>query len=358
MTNRAYLVAFGTVAAIAFGALVLYTVSTKSGDEMDIGEIRAFMQKKERADLLHQAYDVDGAIAAYRELAEDAPNAFYRGKMLAYLAFDLYRRGNPGDAEEAMRIYKSIINDYTIPTYSRALVFGDIASLALSNETFVRANLNQEPFNSFLPRLGEAFDPIDFAMRLNDYSDDIYPNMAAKMGNAFLLASQAGGGRIAQADMEAVQKRIQEYVEEADALRGDIEYEPGHLAEIYLERAIALQSNGRFLGTPSFEDREQAFEDALDAAERANDPRSLIARGKIRFFYAAFLLRFAEEDRSTDAKAQLQALIEGPEGREPVFQEYLLAFRDRPQTYVHQAVLSLRTASPEFRSYLSVLGWN
>lgn len=354
--NKKYLFGLGAIAVIALGALALYTVSDQHQEPAGRIEMRAFLQKKEQADALHQARDLDGAIRMYEELAEEAPNAFYKGKMLAFLAFNLYRRGEPGDHEESMRVYKSIINDYTIPTPLRALTFGDIAALLLSKESFVRANLNQEPFASFFPRLGDPFNPTDFAMKINDYSDELYPNMAAKTNNAFLLATLINAGKIRKEDMEATRAQIMTYIQEADALEGEIQYEPGHLAEIYLERATALQVVGRTFGTPSAEEREQAFRKALEVAGRSDDPRSLVALAKIRLIYSGFLLRFTGKDRTPEMQEQLSAIITGPEGRMSVFHAYLRGFAERKEGYVYDMVKTLQERFPEFRTYLSALG--
>lgn len=333
--------------AVMVASLLFFEIPVSNSD---------FLKQKQQADQLRRSGDLNAMIAAYQELVQQAPNKDMEALAKTYLALDLQRRDGPGDVKAAMDIYKSIINDYSVPPLRRALVFGDIGQRYIPTESFVRDHLNQEPFISFLPPLGEKFDTLSFSKKVFEESDEIYPNSDAKFNLARILAAQFP--LMDEAEKRDAAFLIQQYIEEGDKLTTALPYQPGNLVEQYMNRAVGLWTSGAVLGTPSIEDRKAAFKKAIEEGLKyPDDPRSQSALAQTYLFYAGFLQRAG--NRENEVQNVLNAFLSNPGSQGSVVKKAAQAYAMRQAPSVARDMYTqLADVSPDFKAYLIGLGWN
>ena len=139
-----------------------------------------FNRQYSDATKLSSSGNSEDAIAEFSRLLKEAPDKASEGKLKVLLAGNLFSRNSGGDRAEAVNLYKSVVNDYKIPAYVRALALNNIANIVSDqNESFYKLYFPESPYQGFMPSTGsENFKVYRAYAQILTLSDQVYPTSA------------------------------------------------------------------------------------------------------------------------------------------------------------------------------------
>ncbi len=322
---------------------------------------------------LHRSGKNDEAIAALQEfLNKEKPFDIAQQKSIdsrlrMRLAANYIARNSPGDYQEAMKLYNSVINDETYDPVHRAIAMGEMASVThwISGPEEVRKIVFSEaPYADVLvQRGGDIHAAIS---RLYEMSNEIHPNALANFQIALMQAIHlVNMPEMSFSEKESQAKAILTLIREADTIVGEFPYEKSYLAHMYLCRSMSLSVVGRILDKEvSVQEVEQSFAKAQSiAAEGADDFYARSVGITNRLYYAQYLnnnkARFPEP-RTAELRQQLSGYTAqaatNPEYR--IINAYLAGVANRSDSdFFKNSMKSLAKEAPSFGEYLTALGW-
>lgn len=323
-----------------------------------------FDQNLKIANDAHNSRDYENAIDTYRKLLSDTKDGSSKVKIQAKLADSLLNK-DKNDLDsilQGLSIQKSIVANIKNTPKDRALVLNEIAAFIVTSnqsELFIRKNFNQDPFSKLIPDDSRHFNARDFAIKLYEYSDEIYPNSYAK----FLLASnltgvilektEAVGGVDCQKSSDTLVK-IKNYIKDGTNLNDGIEYEVIQKLKMYFSRAVAsqlcLKKNNLF----TLEDVENNYKSALAEADKYNDNLTDTIRFDIHFYYADFLLRHKKAPESEISSVIDPVISSGSIGYSPNVKEHLLI---NESAFMRSLFNNFSENYQPFKKYLENIGW-
>lgn len=263
-----------------------------------------YIKKAREVTQLFQSGQTD-IISDLQNLLKDPPNKSEEGRLKLLLAASFWGRGQEGDLVEAVKIYKKIIDDFTIPPLWRAQALNNVADMIRANElSFFQVYFPESFYKEVLPTEGLDRERVmGVYAGLLKKSDEIHPTSYAEYslaGNYYtsLLASN----RVPLSEIEQVASLIYRYIQEGDG-RGDATiYSPWvRLTGLYY-RALGTTRSSMALNTviASSTDIEAAYQqifttaDLLNQKEPAGASYGVLMRS--RFFYANYLTNLQGRD--------------------------------------------------------------
>lgn len=325
-------------------------------------QMKAGVYNQKSRDTLQTFYTGDYEIAAQqlRELIADAPNKSEKGRLQLLLAASLSKSENNEDRVASVKIYKDIVNDYSIPPIWRALALNNIAFLVNGRDvSFYKLYFPESPYSSYLPTAGSDVSRVQTAyFNILKASDEIYPNSFAEYsiaGNYYVLLTAMNNSPLE--DIKGTYELIQKYVEEGDSRKDANLYSPSMLVTSLYFRALAINESGRELGNIDTQTREDAFKLVLTAVSEsgsaANNPDLINMAMLTRWFYADFL-NGLEENRDSDIITLLSPFSDLPSEKAP--RMFLSSVSGSDVYNIKKRSLSLAAISPEFKKFTERIG--
>lgn len=331
--------------------------------------MKSFNAEMKNAIPLLVSNDYNAAVQVSASLAKNAHDKISKARAQLFLAASLFRRNKDYDRARAIGYYNAIINDYSIPPDIRARTVSAAATfVAGANANFLKTYLSEPPLDRALGEVDKPHAPFRAAIKLYEYSDELFPNFVAEYGiayyNSILLTNNELDEGVSQ---EEAAKFIQKYLKDADekmAIVGVSEYLSSAMAREYLQRAIAMELSSRILGNISLSDRENAHQIALakTATDNANNVLMRAAEMSARFFYASFLeANFGKTgSRAKDIAELLRPFA--PAATDTVLyastRSQFLSLWHAPNENLRKGrAIKLAQISPEFKTFLLSLGW-
>lgn len=322
---------------------------------------KKFATNYEQAHAVHHQGNFDLSISEFRNILPESPTKGAEAQVKMKLAFDLYSRNKGSDREEAVSLYKSVINDFSIPARSRAVALNDMAFLneLTADPDFMRTHVfNNGQYAELLKKEGSVGRAVE---ALYAMSDQIYPTALARIQMASIKATRLLRNRLGPDEtQEIVAQKIQTLVAGGTPLIEPFNYEPSKKAQIYMRKGIALSVSNRVLHNLQVADIETPYKLALAAAESdKNDVHSQASGLIVRLYYAIMLLNHAGPNRVADIKELLKPFKDtANDPRFAFFQSNLSRTSSRPNDDVFKSsVVNLSKISPELKSYLLEIGW-
>src|SRR3990167_976646 len=274
-------------------------------------------------------------------------------------AFEMFLRNEGSDRDQAIQIYKEIINDSAYPPSIRALALADIALLTSEQgNTFAKQYFSQEPSNYYTAYPANSrYDIFKTVINMFERSDAIHANSLAEYAIAYNYTVLLLNNALEGSTLQETATTIQQYIEKGDANVSNLQYQPSNMARQYFYRAMALSVSGRTLNNVSLEDREAAYSVALaqgGVGENA-DPQLRTVMMQIRLNYAIFLLiSNFPENRDADIVNVLKAYEQT--AHDPAsFKATRASFvvmANAPDSYLKSQILKLAEISPELKGFL------
>lgn len=315
--SKKTLIVIGVFILIIGAVVIWFFLKTQNLSPISTAPEETMAQFKEQyseATGIFSSGDRDEAIEAFQKLLPDAPNKTEEGKLKILLASQLFFRNDNGDRAEAVKLYKSVINDFTMPPYVRAIALNNVASSIVGQSiSFYKLHFPEPPFNEFIPSTGsDNFKLTHAYMKILELSRDTYDTSAAAYeiaGNYYapalsIVPSNARKERVAGMTEEDAARLIERYVSEGDELKDEDLHLPHVNAEKYLFRALALNTSGRVLNR-DLEEREEGFKRVLQYGTRYDTgsyEKTQEVLLQARFFYADFLSENFGEERHNDIR--------------------------------------------------------
>jgi hypothetical protein len=311
----------------------------------------------------------DSAIDTLRTLIKQAPTKNEQARLQELLMAGLFDTGNEKDTAEGASIAYTIVNDYSVPAWVRALAFNTISRVVLAHDlTFYKTYFNKSPFSGYLGTSGtDTVRVRDADLKMLQVSDEIYPTSFAEYGIAGLYTGMLIYNNIpAQQTPQDIANLAQKYVEEGDTRDDYSLYAPYSVILNQLFRARAIAVSSRILKNHSPEEVEPAYKrvnmvvDSLQSTGADLDtPKVQAVLLTWRFSYADFLLTFFGESRTSDIKTLLEpfATRATPEVISLLEKGGLGEIGHLPATDpVLVKALKLAAVSPEFKAFLVRMG--
>jgi hypothetical protein len=326
-----------------------------------------FNNKYRRVQSAHSSGDFTGAIDGYKALLASAPDKIWDSKVKSLLAYNLFARNQNDDRAQAIKIYKDIIADQSVPARTRAIVIMDlISTLETQTSSFYREYFPEAPFKDFLSNNeSDRYNMVKAMIKFSQYSDQVYPNSLAKYYIANYEVTLLGNNDLnGGSSSEVVAKEIQQYVKAADALIGEVIYEPSRIAQQYFFRAISLSYSGSILKNISVDEGSKAYEMALVKSGPfvAGDYKVRYFDMNTRFFYASYLLRVVGETESNKTKIKLilapyKTAASDQTNYDAGIRSKYAALKSAPDDdYVKSYSIRLSKISPDLKEFLINVG--
>lgn len=321
-----------------------------------------YRQEYEVAMSTHARQDFDVAIAQLERLLASAPTQAVAADLRIKIASNYYGKG---DYESAARYYWEVIDDPANPPRERALALANMAeNLVRRDVAYYRTYFTRPPYNSLIPDETVPNAPIRAAIKLFEYSYDLYPTSYAKYAIANLeTAFIANNNLLPGEDPKEIASFAQQYIREGDAeFEKDSDYRDGLKVVQMNYRANSLAISGKVLGTPSLEEREAAYIKAEEIAASANQSDVYVLRASLwlKFYHAAFLAWNYGEERAADidqvAKA-FRVAIDNPPLHAGLRGTFASAEAQSPTAFFKSRALSIASFSPTFKEFLVSVGW-
>ena len=313
---------------------------------------------------VHRSGDYTAAIAIFNQAANEAPDKGAEGRAREMVAFEMFLRNEGSDRDQAIQIYKEIINDSAYPPSIRALALADIALLTSEQgNTFAKQYFSQEPSNYYTAYPANSrYDIFKTVINMFERSDAIHANSLAEYAIAYNYTVLLLNNALEGSTLQETATTIQQYIEKGDANVSNLQYQPSNMARQYFYRAMALSVSGRTLNNVSLEDREAAYKVALaqgGVGENA-DPQLRTVMMQIRLNYAIFLLiSNFPENRDADIvnvlKAYEQTALDPASFK--ATRASFVVMANAPDSYLKSQILKLAEISPELKGFLRSVGW-
>ncbi len=241
------------------------------------------------------------AISTLRSLIAKAPTKEERARLQHLLILGLFNIDNEADTSEAVSLSYTLINDYSVPAWIRALTLNHLALFMHGGGVnFYKKYFTQPPLDAFINTSGNDSTRAWTAYyKILALSDETYPTSYAEYsiaGNYYaglLLSSRITTDQTP----EAIATLMQKYVAEGDTRNDAYFYSADTIIidGLYRARAMALSSRILKNKTPSdIEPYFKAVQTTIDQfkakGQDMNLPAVEAAVLRWRFAYADFLL--------------------------------------------------------------------
>lgn len=329
----------------------------------------SFQKQYEDSKALYHLGDYESSTNEFSNLVADAPDKVAEGKLKIFLANSLFARNENGDMARGVKELKSVINDFKISPYIRALALNVVARTVRSqNESFYQSNFTEPPFDSFVADSGKGrFNIFPIYLKILQLSDETYPNSYAKYaiaGDCYapLLTNNVPVGTTTP---EQVARIMGDYIKKADAMDDASMYATNVSLWRYLYRAIAINTINRTLKLDNLNEREQAFRLIIEKGalhENGSDHLSLFVLMDGRFFYANFLSINFGPERYPDIIAVLKPFEKASSEPGEAFKAVRVRFTKlkdaSDKDFVKTRAIALAKISPEFNDFLRGVGFS
>lgn len=301
------------------------------------------------------------SVSAFRDLVKNAPNKISEDKATLFLAVSL--GGQDGTKEERMestKIFKSIVDGSTYSSEIRAVAYREIAFLIqLTGLDYFKANFPEPQYANFVKNGYSTSERDNVYYNFMNLSVQTYPNSYAYYAIAGVYFNRTITNKTLTGinEKEAVEK-MQQYLKEGDSLQDEASNSQKANVRRLLYRALAINRIGIILGTPTLNEREQAYKDALSYASFATPEDAIVSwEMRIRYYYANFLKRNFDKTREDDIRKLL-----GPYATISASDKYLSQrvanfFLNSQSANLKAEAKELAIVSPEFKSYLEGIGF-
>ncbi|MDO8522347.1 MAG: hypothetical protein Q7S08_03610 [bacterium] len=306
------------------------------------------------------------AVEKFKALVAGAPDKETEGLNKIFLAESLYSRNENDDIFQAMKIYKSVVNDYKIPPKVRASALNGIAAIIDKNDnSFYKLYFAEPPYSTFLPEAGTERSRISKAfLSILKLSDETFPNSYAEYMTAARYADLAANNSLDDGiTPKEAAETILKYVSDGDSLKeDDSRYADSANLTRYLNRAIAINIGGKILGK-QIEERESGFKLAMEKAtpfETSDDQFARTVIMRLHFFYANFLMVNLDGGRHDEIKWLLKpydtAATSSELWAENTRRNFTGILNQRPGDILIRRAVELARISPEFRTFVESVG--
>lgn len=304
------------------------------------------------------------ALGKFQEALPLAQSKIAEVEVKRKIASSSLRRGTRDGHDEAIRIYKEIINDAAVPTRSRALAMSDMAfswDLLGNFEWLEKAVFNEEPYAAYLRESGSDFYGLyGAARRIYEQSDALYPTAFAKLQIAAKYAIPLRNGKRDNAlSEERTLELIEQYLEEGMTLISALPYEESVLAYMHLLRATALSAIADFRKSTSHAaETEAAYQEAIAITAKlsVSDIYAKRVNMRARLWYAAYLAYTFGDSRTDDIRELIRPIVSLGAAERPL--GYLRRVGQRPAgDFLKGNFLAIARQSTEFQSLLTQLDW-
>ncbi len=351
---RALLITIIIVVFLAGGAYFYFRKSKLS-------TLETFNMAYLEADALHSHGDYNAAVTKLQQALKVAPSKSAEANLKRKIASSLIFRNSGSDQDDAILIFKEVVDDPAMPVLSRALALSDMAftyDLTSDRELMKRAVFNKEPYASYLRESGTGIHGA--LRRIYEQSDVLYPTAFARFEIAIRYAIPLLNGRVEPGlNAEQTAEQIQRYVSDAQQLITSLPYEPSVLAYLHILRAVALSASERALKNIALKDIESAYQTAISTVSESSpvDYNSQSVLVRARLFYAIDLASRFGETREHDIRELVAPIVVSESKYQPVNFIRLIGVQPANDFFKH-SFLQLARISPEFRDLLSKLGWS
>ncbi len=369
--NHHYLlIGFSLVLLLIAGAFFWQNFLEKKIFSYKAHNKQAYEQKLKEANSAHDSGDYAKAVDYYSQLLGDTTNPLSKVKIKAKLANDIVHGvfTDVDSVTRAIAIQKSIISDPSVDSPSKALVLNEMANLikeANVSSLFIQKNFSEDIYTTLPSILSiESTDSNedisrDFAIRLHEYSDKIYPNAFAKLAIAYYLSGYIYHASLNKAitdtEIKTIQDKMKKYLNDSQPLLTGLEYEPPQIVKMYLRRAIATQSLYTRTKQTSYEEVKKNYEDAISVGAKYNDSFS-VSNTVLAVIYYGYFVDSTKKGTSGEVQNILQKIFDNPLKNDQVVKNMILN-RVSLDGYERRAILGLAVGYPNFKKYLEDIGW-
>lgn len=301
--------------------------------------------------------DYNSAITLALAGLKNPQDPFQKGQLTLLLAESLWARNQNDDRVQAIKYYKQVVNDYTIPPSIRASSLNDIAIVVLGNSlSFYRTNFPEAPYPSFISTsttMSDSVKLMEVYANILKLSDDTYPTSFAEYalaGNYYTPSLYFKNNL--SGTPEEMAKKMQVLIKEGDTRNDQSISAPLTVSLGYLYRALAINISGEVLGNYGLQEMEDAYKLVLTTESNFGRDDSA-ASSRARFYYAGLLLAPLPE-----RKGDLVALLTPFSHIQPndPAAAFFSGIKARPNTDPLKVVaVKLTTLSPDFKEFYEKL---
>jgi hypothetical protein len=322
----------------------------------------AFNQKMNTALQTFYTGDYDASINTYSSLANSAPDKATQGKANVLLASSYMLRNQSGDQGQGIKIFKQVVNNYSIPPLWRAFALNNLAIFLGNNSSLSTYQLyfSDPPFNSLLPVSGPDSARLSAAyLGLLKLSDETAPNSYAEYaiaGNYYLPQLSANQFAV-DAASKATAQLMQNYVKEGDTRNDSSLYAPATLLNATLYRALAMGGSNRVLKNLDPQDIDAAYQLVFQRASQFNVPADTgpvyAVLMRARFYYAIFL---STQPNSNSKIKENLAPFSKADPKDPNLSYFPGLVGTSSRAYSKSVAIQLADISPDFNEFLTKAG--
>jgi hypothetical protein len=324
-------------------------------------EIREYTLNSQVARKNFDEGNYDEALQQYQSLLKAAPNKVEYGKLSVFVAASLVNRDRGEDLAAGVKIYKTIVSDYSLQPIWRAIALTDIASLIRFRPvSFLQNNFPDTFYSSLLPENGTEQSRLDTVYyKLLMLSDETYPTSNAEYRLAFYYSEVLHTANFATTP-ETIEAATlaQKYVAEGDSRQDLPFFPPVIILNNYLGRTFGFSGSSVILQNKTVEERDAAYQllfstaDSLQQDSLAGPSAGVLLTA--RFYYANFIRTYYPEQIE-----KIQNLLE-PYGQLSSAPPTPSIFHNLPShpdsSFVKSKSLLLAEISPKFKKFLTQLG--
>jgi len=297
---------------------------------------------------------------AFSEAKDDAKKG-----LIAYWLADAYAAN--ARYKESVALLQGIAHDTRYASIIRAYA---VQKMALMYRQYWDPVITDEVFKHpvFAPMLVQD-DPTLSYRRLFEYATTLYPLALSEFyvadwyaDDALYAKFQVRNGSIEKSvanvrvgeDKAVIWERILAGNQHIRLVQDGVVSDESIYAA--LERRAAVIGKMQRLGDNSFGDAEAEFKNLL--AKYESD--GIMTDGTVRLQYAIFLARMYKDVRVADIQAILSPIYDSPTYRSPSLGTAMKALKDVPsgESATKAAVAYIAGLDPEFKKFLSSLGWD
>jgi hypothetical protein len=357
---RTYIVLTVVAVALALGVGCYYYVAYYIPEkEADLTMISLTNSKPTIQALYNGQYDA--AIANLRSLIKQAPTKTEKARLQELLMAALYDKGSESETAEAASITYSIINDYSVPAWIRAMTYNTTSRVVYAHDlAFYKTYFNKAPLSDYINVPGTDDVRVQAGyLKMLQASDEIYPTSFAEYNIAGHYFMVDINNIPVQQTREELAALMQKYVVEGDTRDDSTLYAPYTIILNQLTRARAITLSNKILGK-SPDTSEQAYKRVKAVADSLQESGVDMNNSKIqavlltwRFAYADFLLTVVGSGRTADIQKLLVPFGTTTSKDVIGFLVGLNHIGDLPSTNVTRTrALKLAAVSPEFKAFL------
>lgn len=315
----------------------------------------------------------DEAIQSLNDSLKVAPSKAFENQIRMEIALNMYVRNQHDDRIQAIKIYKSIIQDKDTSLFQRAIAITDLLDIyqGTQDADFVRNVIFKgDPFEKFLAEarlLGYKEDVAYAARRTFEFAETLYPLAINEFSIAQWYMGELESGVASSEDQKnSFLSNLIIWTEKGEKNFPNaitLGYRRAELAHMLQMNALAQRYITKFQGGVDYSKAEELFKEALtNLKAESTDVHQFDVGLFVRLRYAGMLAEITGNKRENDIKEILKPIIAGVPNQWKDYPLFFYTFMRSEMDHVYDKygpkkdIVRLVNLVPEFKDALARQG--